>query len=72
MFAERDRDTLKLFICYSHQDQDELERFLQFLQPLRDDGLIEPWDNRLIDIGADWKAAIERALEECDAEQSQG
>jgi formylglycine-generating enzyme required for sulfatase activity len=57
---------LKLFISYSHQDQAQLDKLLEGLRPMEREGLIEPWTDRLIDVGEDWREKIGAALNDCD------
>jgi tetratricopeptide (TPR) repeat protein len=57
---------LKVFISYSHLDQEMCKRFLIYLTPLRDEGLIAPWTDRLISAGADWASAIDANLNAAD------
>lgn len=57
---------LKLFYSYSHKDEalrDELETHLKLFQR---QGLIEPWHDRRIGAGEDWKGAIDDNLERAD------
>lgn len=53
---------LKVFISYSHLDRKMCKRFLVHLTPLKDEGLIAPWTDRLISAGADWASAIDANL----------
>jgi hypothetical protein len=64
-----------IFISYSHKD--EPDPFLQpgetrwlsyvrsFIDPAAAHGLVEPWDDRRIDGGGNWRAEINDALERC-------
>ena len=59
-------DTMKLFYSYSHKDEalrNELETHLKLLQR---QGLIEPWHDRNIEAGNDWKTRIDENLERAD------
>jgi internalin A len=59
-------DTMKLFYSYSHKDEslrNELETHLKLLQR---QGLIEPWHDRNIEAGDDWKTRIDENLEWAD------
>ena len=57
---------LKLFVSYSHHDQAQLNKLIEGLRPLEREGLIEPWTDRLIDVGEDWQAKIKTALGDCE------
>jgi formylglycine-generating enzyme required for sulfatase activity len=57
---------LRLFISYSHKDKPQLDELLEGLRPLERDGLIEPWTDRLIDTGEDWRKKIATATNDCD------
>ncbi|HEX4951897.1 MAG TPA: SUMF1/EgtB/PvdO family nonheme iron enzyme [Thermoanaerobaculia bacterium] len=56
----------KVFISYSHKDEAWKDRVVSHLQVLAHQGLLAVWDDRQIDAGDDWYAAIESALESCD------
>jgi hypothetical protein len=53
---------LRVFLSYSHKDQELCERFLVHLSELRRQGLIEPWHDRRITAGAEWAGAIDEHL----------
>jgi len=57
---------LKLFISYSHADQDLLERLHKHLAQLQRDGSISEWYDREIHAGGNIHAEIDAALEEAD------
>lgn len=57
---------MKLFISYSHKDEDYHRRLVPHLNKLRDEGRIEPWDDRKILAGQDWDEKIARQLENAD------
>src|SRR3954464_13547110 len=52
----------KVFISYSHKDQEWLERLQTHLQPLIREGL-DCWDDTHIRPGDDWKQEIQNALD---------
>ena len=61
---------LKLFICYSHQDNLDdnpcIEQFKKHITPLKDNGLIEDWYDREILPGEDYQNKIDNNLEDAD------
>jgi hypothetical protein len=57
---------LKLFISYSHKDQEQLDELLKYLKNLVDNGKIEPWTDRLLEIGSSWDSAIKDNLSSAD------
>lgn len=61
MSATAQRNTV--FISYSHQDKQWLERLQVFLKPLEREGLIQRWDDTMIRPGQDWQREIEQALQ---------
>src|SRR3954454_14345473 len=52
----------KVFISYSHADQDWLDRLKLHLKPLVREGL-DCWDDTHIQPGDDWKQEIQNALD---------
>ncbi|MCP4353016.1 MAG: toll/interleukin-1 receptor domain-containing protein [Desulfobacterales bacterium] len=54
----------KLFISYSHQDEEWKDRLMKQLKVLEMEGYYELWDDRQIEVGADWLPEIENALNE--------
>jgi hypothetical protein len=57
---------LKLFISYSHADQDLLERLHKHLAQLQRDGSISEWYDREIHAGGNIHEEIDAALEQAD------
>ena len=53
----------KVFISYSHNDTDWLERLQTHLKPLEDEGL-DRWDDTRILAGDDWREEIGEALKD--------
>lgn len=45
---------LKLFLCYSHLDEDNKNEFIKHTAPLRNNDLIEVWHDRKIIAGQDF------------------
>lgn len=60
------KNSLRMFLSYAHRD-DEIRRELSaHLAPLRHQGLIVEWTDRLIGPGSDWAAEILSHLEAAD------
>jgi formylglycine-generating enzyme required for sulfatase activity len=57
---------LKLFVSYSHKDQEQLDELVKYLKPLVAVRKVEPWTDRLIEIGTPWDAAIRQSLLSAD------
>src|SRR4051794_27663793 len=53
----------KVFISYSHADNDWLERLKRHLKPLVREGCLECWDDTHIRPGDDWHQEIRNALD---------
>lgn len=53
----------RVFISYSHLDQDYLNRLLVHLKPLEKEGLIELWTDKKLRPGDRWKKEIEVVLD---------
>lgn len=54
----------KVFICYSHNDMQWLERLQVHLKPMERVGFIEPWDDTRIAAGKKWRDEIKRCLDD--------
>jgi TOMM system kinase/cyclase fusion protein len=52
----------RVFISYSHQDQEWLERLQTTMKPLVRTGALLPWADTMIRTGADWHEQIQMAL----------
>ncbi|MCP4692846.1 MAG: toll/interleukin-1 receptor domain-containing protein, partial [Desulfobacterales bacterium] len=57
---------MKIFISYSHKDEDWKDRVKSHLRVLQEQGLLEIWDDRRIPPGEEWLPEIEEALDACD------
>lgn len=52
----------KLFVSYTHNDQNYLNRLLVHLKPLEKNNIIDIWVDKKIQPGKDWKIEIEKSL----------
>lgn len=57
---------LKVFISYSHRDEELKDELYTHLAALRRKGKIQAWQDRDIDAGAEWDAAIKNNFNEAD------
>ena len=57
---------LRVFISYSHKDENYRLELVKHLSLLRRQDLIEPWHDRRIAPGQEWKRQIDRNLERAD------
>ncbi|WP_133510145.1 TIR domain-containing protein [Candidatus Thiosymbion oneisti] len=55
--------SVKVFISYSHHDEEDKDELVKHLSLLKRNGHIDDWHDREIDAGIDWKASIDSALE---------
>lgn len=61
-----ERKCIRLFISYSHRDQELRAELGKQLSPLKRMGIVDVWHDRQIDPGQDWDREIKRNLEEAD------
>lgn len=59
-------EPLKLFISYSHADEEHINSFLKHLAPLRSNELIENWYDRKIVPGKNYQDYIDNELSDAD------
>jgi len=52
-----------VFISYSHQDRQYLERLMTHLKPLEVDGMIDAWVDTKLRAGDKWEDVIEQAID---------
>ena len=52
----------KVFISYSHEDEEWKHRVSSHVRVLKEQGLLELWCDRDIEIGADWEKEIDTNL----------
>ncbi|WP_017732750.1 TIR domain-containing protein [Nafulsella turpanensis] len=57
---------LKLFISYSHKDEQLVSKFHNHLAPLKSNGTIEAWYDRKLNAGASFQEEIDNNLENAD------
>jgi hypothetical protein len=58
--------THKLFLSYSHKDEELKDKLAIHLAPLRRSGKIAVWQDRQIRPGTEWDVAIKKELAEAD------
>ena len=51
-----------VFISYSHKDEEWKDRLVTHLNVLKQEGILDLWDDRRIEAGDDWKPEIENAI----------
>jgi hypothetical protein len=56
----------KIFISYSHADEKFKDELVKMMAGLQRRGVIDAWQDRLIEPGAQWFNAIKKAINECD------
>src|SRR5687768_6736286 len=61
-----DEDTKKIFISYSHEDEEYKDELVKMLAPLQDQKVFKIWQDREIQPGEEWYKAIETAMKNCD------
>ena len=54
-----------IFICYAHEDEAFKNALTRHLAGLKRCGLIDPWDDRCIEGGDEWRTDIEIAIDGC-------
>src|SRR5215813_1555668 len=52
-----------IFISYSHKDEEWKDRLVTQLGVLARQGMLEIWDDRKIQVGADWRSEIANAIQ---------
>ena len=56
----------RIFISYSHRDQDIFDRLIEALFPLRKERLVECWHDRMLNPGEAWDRKINDSLKSAD------
>jgi uncharacterized UPF0160 family protein len=62
----KQNNKLKLFISYSHRDEEHINEFRKHVTPLKNNGLIDDWYDRKIIAGKDFQDEIDNNLENAD------
>lgn len=62
----KQNEKLKLFISYSHLDEEDIKGFMKHIAPLKNNGLIEDWYDRKIIAGQDFQDNIDNNLGNAD------
>jgi small GTP-binding protein len=57
---------LKIFISYSHKDEEFKNELVTMLAGLRRRGIVDDWQDRLIEAGDEWNKSIQDAMNDCD------
>lgn len=57
---------LKLFISYAHKDEKLKDELIVMLKGMQRRGIIDAWQDRLIEAGDEWYQSIQTAMNECD------
>lgn len=57
---------LKLFISYSHEDENFKKELLKMLAGFQRRGIIDAWQDRRIEAGDEWYQEIQKSMNECD------
>lgn len=60
------KKALKVFISYSHSDEELKQELVKHLYPLTRLGMVESWDDRQIKPGDEWGDEISKSLEAAD------
>lgn len=62
----RPMKTIKLFYCYSHEDEVLRKKLNTHLRGLERQKIIDGWHDRNIDLGEEWRSALDKNLEAAD------
>ncbi|EKD26248.1 MAG: hypothetical protein ACD_79C01299G0003 [uncultured bacterium] len=57
---------LKLFISYSHEDENDIKEFIKHISPFKNNGLLNEWHDRKIIPGHDFQDTIDNNLDSAD------
>lgn len=64
--AKEMTSALKVFISYSHKDEEFKDELVTMLAGLQRRGVVDAWQDRRIEAGDEWLKEIEGALDTCD------
>jgi TIR domain len=57
---------LKIFISYSHKDEELKDELVTMLAGLQRRGIVDAWQDRRIEAGGEWNTSIQDAMNDCD------
>jgi small GTP-binding protein len=57
---------LKVFVSYSHEDEEFKDELVKMLTGLQRLGVIDTWQDRRIEAGDEWSTSIRDAMDDCD------
>jgi small GTP-binding protein len=57
---------LKVFVSYSHEDEEFKDELVTMLTSLQRRGVINTWQDRRIEAGDEWNTSIRNAMDDCD------
>ncbi|HJU54463.1 MAG TPA: TIR domain-containing protein [Pyrinomonadaceae bacterium] len=64
--GDDETSALKVFISYSHKDEEFKDELVTMLAGLQAQGIIDAWQDRRIEEGDDWYRSIQDAMNNCD------
>jgi len=64
--SDDDNSPLKIFISYSRKDEPFKDALTTMLAGLNRRGIIDTWQDRLIEAGDEWNNSIQDAMNDCD------
>ncbi|HEY0430416.1 MAG TPA: toll/interleukin-1 receptor domain-containing protein, partial [Pyrinomonadaceae bacterium] len=64
--GDAENSALKIFISYSHEDEEFKNELVTMLQALQRRGVVDTWQDRLIKAGDEWNKSIHEAMDDCD------
>ncbi|HEV7474435.1 MAG TPA: toll/interleukin-1 receptor domain-containing protein [Pyrinomonadaceae bacterium] len=64
--GDEENSALKIFISYSHEDEEFKNELVTRLEALQRRGIVDTWQDRLIKAGDEWNKSIQEAMDDCD------